>query len=402
MESFVKERGVEGSEPAKPGPISFSLWGASMNFAARLGLGLFTAATAALASLSGCSSGGGDVDAGPSCVDTQCKQGNRCITDGKTLTCRLTCTTNDTTQQGSCPLNYTCVDAQGKANTPKGDAVSYCAKDTNVYKQAKGIWGDPCSPTKGFDTNPDCDSSQNFYCYGVLPTDGNAFCTQYDCTQDSDCRAGWWCASINSTPNVTTSKRTFGPDQVRSVCLPRTWNLKPGTYCAPCKTDLDCPLNENLPQHCLDPGDGNKVCSTECTTDKNCTLDAACKPNDDLGVSTCMPRASTCGPFVPKGDAPFCSPCHSDKDCGNEGYCVSADNSTEHFCTQKSKITCTQNGRDCPAGGPTGTALLGVGCTYSALTNDFAPKDQCYGVVQYGTNSGQPSPAFGCWTVTRK
>lgn len=377
-----------------------------MNFAARLGLGLVVAMATSVISLAGCSSGTTPAgDAGPSCDETKCKPGNRCVNDGQTTTCRLTCTTNETTQQGACPFNYTCVDALGKANTLKGDSVNYCAKDKNVYTQKKGVWGDPCSPTKGFDTNPDCDSSQNFFCHGVLPTDGNAFCTQYDCTADTDCRAGWWCASVNTTPNVTTAKRSFGPDQVRSVCLPRQWNLKPGTYCAPCKTDLDCPLNENLPQHCLDPGDGNKVCSTECNTDKNCTLDATCTANGDLGVSTCLPRAGTCGPFVPKGDAQFCSPCHSDKDCGNDGFCVEAESSTEHFCTQKSKSACSVMNNmlisDCPMQAMSPSAL-GVSCTYSALTNDFAPRDQCFGLVQFGSNSGQPTRVPGCWTVTRK
>lgn len=378
-----------------------------MNFAARMGAHLFAVGFAGAAAFVGCSSPVVPVtDAGPSCSDSACKPGNRCVDDGKATACRLTCTTNDTTLARACPFNYTCIDALGKANTPKGESVNYCAQDAHVLKpQAKGQWGASCSPSGGFDANPDCDSAQKFFCHGVLPTDGNAFCTQYDCTADTDCRAGWWCATVNTTPNVVTLKRAFGPDQVRSVCLPRQWNLKPGTYCAPCKTDLDCPLNENLPQHCLDPGSGEKVCSTECSNDKNCTLDAACVPNDDLGLSTCLPRAGTCGPFVPKGDAPFCSPCHSDSDCGGEGYCLDAESSTEHFCSAKSKVKCAvQNNMltsDCPP--PSASASnLGVSCTYSVLSNDFAPLDQCFELVQFGTNAGQPTRVAGCWTVTRK
>ena len=346
---------------------------------------------------SGCSSA-------PACDSAKCATGNKCVTGfatadaeqsgkGATEACRFVCT-----KQEDCPFNYHC---------SSSGTVNYCVADrppaalgNKPYPKKDGQWGTACDPTKGLDTNPACDTADTFWCYGNAPSDGSAFCTQFQCKDDGDCKGGWWCATVNNGPNVTTTARSFGADKTTTVCLPRAWNLNPNTSCAPCKADIDCPLNEGKAQHCVTVADaGEKVCAVECSTDKNCTPDAACSvppAATETDKSVCMPRAGTC-----KGDGGFCSPCHSDKDC-KDGFCINADYSTEKFCTKKSGVACTAtlNGStytpiasDCPAN-PAGGM---VGCFDSVRNSKPQPAspvlDQCYGTYSFGGNN-----LPGCWS----
>jgi hypothetical protein len=374
-------------------------------------LGCFFVCAAACSNASTPTDGG--TDASTTCDDAKCKMGNRCISDGKVVTCRLPCTSNEPSDPGSCPFGFHCVDAQGVANTSTmGESLNFCVKDdlppsgTAIVPKPMGQWGAHCDATKGFDTNPDCDHDQGFFCYGISPNDGEAFCTIYGCTSDTQCRMGWWCATINSTPNVTTATRTFGPDQVTSLCLPRAWNLSLLSYPAPCKTDLDCPLNQGIKQHCVDPGDGvHAVCAQECSGNKTCPLDAQCY-DPGIGTSVCVPRAGTIGPVTDaeRGKADLCSPCHSDADCLPDSYCVLAraflSTSTEHFCTKKSGTPCKVVNNmlqsDCPMMAPMqGAAPSGVSCTTNN-SNGLAPRDQCFGLVSFGSMK-----VPGCWTASR-
>ncbi len=366
------------------------------------------------------------------CDPTLCLPKNQCIkgwqtydevvkgdTTTQTTECRLTCS-----KQTDCPFNYHCM--------PGGPATGYCVQDRTSYPPtvkgeaaAAAPWGVACDPTKGIGSNSDCDSADNFWCYGISPTDANAYCTQEQCNDDGDCPGGWWCATINDTPNVQTARRTDfappgqaeatykasvaaqNPSVLTTVCMPRVYNLKPGTYCAPCKTDLDCPLNESTPQHCVSAdanGGAELVCAVECTdsatqqpSDKLCPEDYACQ-DPGSGTPVCVPRAKTC--IVQKGTtAAMCSPCHSDADCDPaSGFCVIADYSTEHYCTTLSGVTCAVNGTtltdQCPATSGT-PSNAGVSCTYSG-TSPF-PKNQCFGLVTFGTGSNA-AQVGGCWT----
>jgi len=352
---------------------------------------------------------------GPACDKNLCLPDNVCITgyDNYDLAvaadatksnekCRLPCAAPE-----DCPFNYHCM-AGGKDST--GQAINYCVKDrasvflgadytpkTSGSPAASAPWGAPCDPTKGLDQNADCDTAQLFWCYGVSNTDANAFCTQYSCADDGDCPGGWWCATVNDQPDVRGAKRTdWGSAGVTSVCLPRTYNLKPGTYCAPCKSDIDCPKNDNVAQHCVSTdgaGGAELACAAECANDKNCPLDYQCV-DAGVGSNVCVPRAGTC-----MGDGSFCAPCHSDKDCeSGNGFCITADYATEHFCTTKSGVACTVSNNQltaqCPSTHPPTAA--GVSCSYSANAFDF-PKDQCFGLVNFGTGSNA-AEVGGCWT----
>ncbi len=378
----------------------------------------FAAGFAIVGAFGGCS--------GPSCDPKLCLQDNVCITGwdnydaaiaasptASDTKCRLPCSAPQ-----DCPFNYHCMTG-GKDST--GAPGSYCVKDrasiftgvdyqpkTNNSPAGSAPWGVPCDPTKGLNNNADCDLNQQFWCYGVSPTDANAYCTQEYCNDDGDCPGGWWCGTINTTPNVQTAKRgtsggttDWGVNGVAGVCMPRAYNLKPGTYCAPCKSDVDCPLNENIKQHCVSAdnnGGAELICAAECASDKNCPLDYTCV-DAGVGTNVCVPRATTC-----MGSDNFCDPCHSDKDCAgsdpnNPGYCILADYSTEHYCTVKSPVACSVNSSNqltaqCPSTHPPTAA--GVSCSYNVTDFSF-PKDQCFGLVNFGTGTNA-SQVGGCWT----
>lgn len=369
-----------------------------------------------------CSTSGGTAGC-VACDPTQCLKGDSCIqgwqnyddaTKGdmsnQTTECRLTCKAPT-----DCPFNYHCFD-------PGAGAQAYCVKDrasatftpTSMGEAAGGApWGVPCSPTHGapdaFASNSDCDSKDNFWCYGISPTDANSFCTQFQCGSDGDCPGGWWCATINDSPNVTTARRgltvtmppsTYNWGSTTTVCLPRAYNLTPGTYCAPCKSDVECPTNNGNPQHCV-PADGmsskETICAVECTADSNCPLDYHCGSAN--GQMVCLPRAATCvgSSFsMGAGKNQFCDPCHSDTDCSSiGGFCTLADYSTEHFCTAATPTCTCTSGSGCmdtcppvPAGAkPPNTTTDGEACTADTTTG--LPAKQCYAGGQFG---------LGCYT----
>ena len=348
------------------------------------------------------------------CDPTQCLANNACIQGwvnyddavknnmaNQTTECRLKCA-----QPSDCPFNYHCFDpSPGGANDQP-----YCVKDRTAYKAtamgegaAAAPWGAPCSPQHGnpnpFAQNMDCDTSSAqpnpFWCYGISPTDANSFCTQFQCNDDGDCPGGWWCATINDSPNVTQAKRgfnigqTYGWGSTTSVCLPRAYSLTPGTYCANCKSDVDCPSNGGNKQHCT-AADGMSstelVCAVECTANANCPDDYGCV-DPGTGTKVCLPHAQTC-----KGSGAFCDPCHSDNDCTtNMGYCARADYSTEHFCTAATPTCATATTGMCPTlpnlAKPPATTTDGVGCTVDSSSG--LPTKQCYAAGPFG---------LGCYT----
>ena len=324
-------------------------------------------------SLSACSSGG------DGCDDSKCAKGNKCVNDGSVTACRLLCPS-----QTACPANFHC------ASTPDGKET-YCKADKTKYGPSKGQWGVSCNPAGGLDNNPDCDNAQNFWCYGQLPTDGAAYCTQYQCTDDNDCAGGFWCAHINNQPSVQSVKRSFGADQTTTACLKRE-------YCAECKWNVDCPPVGGVNAYCVAGSDGAKFCTTECVNDGNCNPDSDCKDTPSAGGPVCIPRAGTC-----KGDGTFCSPCFSDAEC-KDGFCLYDVYTHEHYCSQKSNTPCgVLNGKlqaDCPKT----TAAGGKVSCATTTQNPAIPKDQCYGIVEFGTDPSDGSINYldGCWTRPKK
>jgi hypothetical protein len=308
--------------------------------------------------------------------------------------------------------------------------------NTLVFPQAPNQWGTHCTPPQE-SGNPACDGANGFSCYGDSVGDANAYCTEFNCLADSDCAGGYWCATVNAAPNITTNTPAFGKPAPRQVCLQRR-------YCDPCQLDHDCPPDLNgHPQYCTPDTQGNMYCAPHCMTTGNCNPDAKCVPHWSLcigpsntqactrdedcppsaqnvaqhcdfapaadgGTSTsgvcapecestancpmtdqcvashtnfCTPKAGVC-----KGDGSLCSPCRSDKDCMTGGYCLLAENSTERFCS----VPCV-GGNACPA--PTGLPNLAVGCSGPPPTPVYPPAGQCVGEVMAGG-----TPFIGCWS----
>jgi hypothetical protein len=396
----------------------------------------------AMCAVSACSSkDSGAAHSGAKCDPAACAPGNECIDDGTGASCHRVCS-----QQADCPSGWYCNDGQLK---------SWCVANTNWPAKAAGQWGTPCVPPKESD-NPACDTQNGFACYGNVPSDANAFCTIFGCTADSDCPGGWWCATVNATPNVMTATPRFGAPP-RQVCLPRE-------YCAPCQVDHDCsPTPDGQPQYCIIDNQGNSFCSPRCTSTSNCKLDASCLPrwklclpgnaaqpctrdedcppsaqnyaqHCDFGAPTggvppamgvcapecgadtdcdatqhcknststyCMPRAGVC-----KGDGTFCSPCRSDADCTDNGFCLDAPYSHERFCSAPTNGACPMGTARLMAGmcptPPAGATYHGAVSCQNA-TDTFAPVNQCFGVVTFGVDptTGGPAGSPGCWTVNR-
>ena len=364
------------------------------------------------------------------CDETQCLVGNKCLQGDGELKCRRPCSSNtdpstncpsgavceggntpsvladgcikgndaDTTAQcgaftslGGTHLNvYKCGATAPKGCINAGDPNTWCCNDapaevydtpfckriTREYTAGPKQWGAACNPTGGLDKNPDCDTSQGFFCYGSSPADGAAYCTRFECNADSECAAGFYCGTVNVGPNVTTAKPTF--HQVINVCLRRD-------FCAPCVADFDCPSVNGVPQHCVGDQKGAGLCAPECKDNTNCAFEARCV-DGGVGAKICYPRAGVC-----IGDQSLCSPCRNDADCGDDGLCVKGQYTTEHACAKKSGVTCTDTAKMCPA---SFAKSAHIGCT----TADEAevPANYCVGLYPFSSNSD-----IGCFTPAR-
>lgn len=319
----------------------------------------------------------------PACDDAKCAPGNQCLDLDGEIKCRKVCSSNSDPAT-SCPFGYTCID------TLTG-APPFCVKDqalrsdgTPLEKKPSGQWGASCQANLGLE-NPDCDTEQDFYCYGISPTDGDAYCTRYGCESDEECGAGFWCATVNTTPSVAREKRTkFGA--VQRVCLRRS-------YCSPCVADVDCPDLAGRKQYCVSDKNGESFCAPTCEATSNCANEARCV---DVGLESkvCYPRAKVC-----VGDGELCSPCHSDADCGEDGVCVKGQYTTEKACAKKAP---SGDCELCPE--KTSAPAAGIACTREA--SDNLPEAYCVGVYEFGkpvqTPDGPVQPFdLGCWTPKR-
>jgi len=359
---------------------------------------------AAACSTSGGTPGDAGVgDAGPpGCDSARCDPGNECLSDGVDVACRRPCDAHS--GPTSCAFNWTCT-------KPDGADKPFCRKNTlEITTPQPGQWGAPCNPTGGWKANPQCDSAQEFWCYGESPTDAHAYCTYFGCQLDTDCGPGMWCAKTNVYPNVDVDiahpryPELRGKKSTTTVCMPRT-------YCATCSADVDCPPVDGIPQVCaLDARGEGRFCTRECASDTNCRLDARCVLDPDVDKKLCFPRAGAC-----KGDGGLCSPCSSDDDCP-EGYCLTQQFSPERWCSVRSTTDCVrpkcQSAADCANGArctngecqvgvrgtcpaaPKGSAVQ-VGC--AATPDPELPQHQCYGLVPFGGDSVN----IGCWTRAR-
>jgi hypothetical protein len=331
---------------------------------------------AALIASTACSS----TEVMPTCDDAKCAPGNQCLALDGEVKCRKVCSSN-TDPATSCPYGYACVDTLTGA-PPFCVEVQAKNPDGTKLEQRSGQWGQQCQPNLGLE-NPACDTDQGFYCYAQSPTDANAYCTRWDCTSDAECGPGFWCGTVNVTPNVATAKRsTIG--EVQHVCLKRG-------YCSTCTSDLDCLPVDNRPQHCIQDANGASFCTPECEANANCPNEARCA---DAGVvdeegnpkKVCYPRATVC-----VGDGSLCSPCRADSDCGEDGICIKGEYTTERACAKKAPSGACDS---CPR--TIDNPQRQIGC--AKTSSDLLPAGYCVGLYKIGA---QPSD-IGCWTPDRR
>jgi hypothetical protein len=307
------------------------------------------------------------------CDNGGCAAGNKCLAFNGETKCRKTCGSNSNPAT-SCPFGYTCTDTQSGVEP-------FCVQDkavkgdgTPLTKKPSGQWGSKCPANLGAE-QANCDGDQGFFCYGISPTDGDAYCTRYDCKSDDECGAGFWCATVNRTPNIlNTRRKTLGETQ--TVCLRRT-------YCATCKADVDCPDIAGKRQHCLLDASGAAACMPECDSNQACPNEARCMAYDGVDAQICYPRSNVC-----VGDGSLCSSCRSDADCGTDGICVKGEYTTEKSCAKKSSGDCSA----CPKKSSNGKP---IGCSKDG--SDILPAKYCVGLYYIG-----PDPSdLGCWTPNR-
>ena len=310
-----------------------------------------------------------------SCRDSECATGNRCIAFKGETRCRRPCGSNSDPAT-SCPFGYTCTD-------PLDGTTAICVQDAArtadgraIVQGPLGTWGARCQANLGRE-NPGCDTAQGFVCHGISPTDANAYCTRAGCTRNDECGAGFWCGTVNATPNVTSARRTT-IGEVGTVCLRRS-------FCAPCSVDLDCPRIEGREQRCVADANGSGLCAPQCTENANCPNEAQCA---DLGLPSkvCFPRANQC-----VGDGSLCSPCRADTDCGDDGICVKGEFTTERFCA---KAAAGGKCASCPDTIP--SPRRAIGC--AARASEGLPAGYCVGLYRVGGTLGGD---IGCWTPDR-
>lgn len=310
------------------------------------------------------------------CDPSECLAGNQCLRYQGKVACRRPCSSNFDSAT-NCPFGATCVAAEPGV-TP------FCVPLTGrplTQNKEKGQWGAPCAAQKGIEAD-DCDVAQGFFCYGQSPTDGDAYCTRYECAADTDCGPGFWCATVNETPNVERAKRTTIGGTVR-VCKRRE-------FCEPCTVDLDCPAFKGTKQHCITDAAGFGMCTPECQNAGNCPSEANCA-DAGIGVKICYPRATVC-----LGDGALCAPCRSDIDCGEDGICVKGQFTTERSCAKRSTSSCNEGQEQGSCAEKLASPNVIVRCL-GGLINEVEP-DFCHGVYLLGSEGGGD---LGCWTPSR-
>jgi hypothetical protein len=301
-------------------------------------------------------------------MDTDCPGGWWCEVVDVAPNVTTTVRSFGPTRTACLPRQY-CATCQADHDcSPSADGTEqHCAPDAN----GKGFCAPECA------SNAACPLDAT--CVGAFDV-----CTPTACMADSNCpllgataeRCLAGSCKVACTTDASCPPINGGP----AHCGPA------GSCEAPaCASDDDCPPTAGTFQHCL-----AGTCTPECGGPSDCRADQKCGL-----LSVCHPRAGVC-----LGDGGFCSPCRSDADC-QDGYCLSAPNSTERFCSQTAQGSCAGDAATtgtCPAR-PNGAKYMGVACTTEA--DSFAPANQCVGYVVLGTSTGAQEETPGCYTINR-
>ncbi|MCB9608677.1 MAG: hypothetical protein H6716_18955 [Polyangiaceae bacterium] len=361
-----------------------------------------------------------------------CAEGQLCTThfvDSDTQEEINACVTGPCTSNAGCDIRpgYHCIDSEcvqaecvehsncvgGICKTDGSDAdgntVNYCAAAPSGEKRGPGEYGSSCPGGAA-------DCADGFRCFGRGEGDVYSYCTEFDCSQDSDCGTGFHCGRVRVGDAPCADTCTGIPGDTAAGCVPAAdigagkkyecgaLNLMRNVcikneYCAECQTDEDCLGEAN--QICAKGPDGKKQCTVACDpTVDSCPWGAAseCKVFDtDRGIPTCGHKFGAC-----TGSGAGCEPCVDDGDCGPQGICLDSSFTGERYCLDLS-FTCDCTGlaksdisQACKGGGcPKTPGGLDMYC-FGFLNDPTSPIDnKCYGA----NSNTMPfsSPQMGCY-----
>ncbi len=384
-----------------------------------------------------CDFGAGEHCVSGECVTTctshaDCADGELCntgVTASDTDAAINTCMPGPCTSNAACDIQpgYHCIDSEcvqaecvehsnceGQicktgGTDADGGTVNFCA-DAPGEKRGQGQYGTACP-------NGAADCAEGFLCYGRGEGDVYSYCTEFDCTQDSDCGSGFHCTRIRVGDDPCEDTCTGIPAASGAGCIAASdigdgkkyecgaLNLMRNActkneYCNECETDEDCLGEAN--QICAKGPDGTKQCTVTCDPGTDaCPWGAAseCKVFDtDRGVATCGHKFGSC-----KGTGQGCEPCVDDGDCGAQGLCVDSSFTGEKYCVDLS-LECDCTGL--PKSGDIPQACKGGGCPetpgglqmycFGYLNDPSNPlNNKCYGA----NSNTKPlsSPQMGCY-----
>ncbi len=290
------------------------------------------------------------------CDPAKCLAGNTCIANRCELVCDKPADCNVDTQTcvaqtddlgaavNVCETNPVKSKSLGAACPlgPECDAISTCPDGT------------PCGADVA---SPTCAEAEclPLHCISGGVGDSDAYCSNYDCTKDTDCGTGMYCGVVRLPQNVCNTGKgstdpcvnagdatTLGATVVegpisflRNICRKRV-------ACSTCVSDDDCSLGLN--QSCVTIGT-ESVCATPCSVPKDCEDDHTC------AGGFCVPKTGSC-----TGTGQFCEPCINDLSCAAGGptvYCAGA-TGDQKACVDFNAKSCKTD-VDCPLAPPPST-----------------------------------------------
>lgn len=280
---------------------------------------------------------GGEEFCEEKCSADQCVEGNVCVGNRCRLACEAQTDCLLASENAEAPQACVPVVTDSATGLLDGPVMNICAPTPKAPKIGVTCGGDDsCAAFLACPDGTDCalggcapEACRPLRCQ---TSDGDAYCTLFDCQADSDCAPGMFCKAVRvegtltgcTLPSGATGKKGDGEPEIKCSEV-AAYNAQNGTTyqegpetplrnicvkregCAPCEATADCSLVEGAV--CQAIGGANH-CAEPCPNGDECSSDFACTGG------FCVPRSGVCTP--PQGAA-FCHSCSFDSDCGPAG-----------------------------------------------------------------------------------
>jgi hypothetical protein len=284
---------------------------------------------AALGGIALAADGDGTTECVEKCDPSKCVENNVCVNNE----CKRLCETQDECLQAlkGDAVNQRCdlVVTDSAKGVLDGDSFSVCV-DIDVPLEA----GIPCPG------GTECDAF-GMRCITQGVEDGEAYCANLDCADDSGCLSGYACIPIRVPAGTAGATVTQGPvSLLQNACIKRA-------PCSPCVTNDDCSESAS-DLSCITLGTEN-FCSKSCLSNDDCPSDFSCYTE----AGFCLPKSGSCRPPATNN---FCYNCVHDLDCSPSGGTAACYNlaAGQKACMDFGGPSCSGNG-DCAAS-PSGRA----------------------------------------------